>query len=96
MGMVIWQAEDLSKPPHKVLNNNRKHFTDLAFHSSGRYLAATSNDATVKFYDTETWQVAKTFTWNVGRLQSIALSPDGLLAAAGNDTGQVIVWDVDL
>jgi WD40 repeat protein len=80
----------------RLQNESRKHFTDLAFHPSGRYLAATSNDTTVKFYDTESWQVAKSFTWNVGRLRSIAFSPDGTLAAVGSDSGKIVVWDVDL
>ncbi len=80
----------------RVKNDTRRHFTDAAFHPSGRYLAATSNDATVKLYDTTTWELARTFTWNIGRMRSIAFSPDGTLAAAGGDTGKVVVWDVDL
>ena len=80
----------------QIVNTTPKHFTALAFHPSGRYLAATSNDATVKLYDTATWTLAHTFTWDVGRLRSIAFSPDGLLAAAGSDTGKIVVWDVDL
>ena len=60
------------------------------------YLAATSNDKTVKFYDTTTWELARTFTWAIGRVRSICFNPDGTLAAAGSDTGKVVVWDVDL
>jgi WD40 repeat protein len=77
-------------------NDGRKHFTAIAFHPSGRYLGATSNDATVKLYETSTWEAARTFTWNIGRMRSIAFSPDGALAAAGSDSGKVVVWDVDL
>lgn len=77
-------------------NDSRKLFTGIAFHPSGRYLAATSNDETVKLYDTATWEVAHTFTWKIGRVRSVCFSPDGALAAAGSDKGQVVVWDVDL
>lgn len=85
------------RPTDRVIKDaGLKHFTGVAFHPSGKYLAATSNDATVKFYDTTTWEVARTFTWDIGRMRSIAFSPDGALAAAGSDTGKVIVWDVDL
>ena len=96
MRLLIWTSGELSAAPKKLLNSNRKHFTDFAFHPSGSYLAATSNDATVKLYDTTTWEVARTFTWDIGRMRSVAFSPDGTLAAAGSDTGKVVVWDVDV
>jgi WD40 repeat protein len=92
----VYDTADLSRPAVELRNDNRREFTGLAFHPSGRYLAATSNDATVKLYDTASWQLAKTFTWDVGRMRCIAFSPDGTLAAAGSDTGKVVVWDVDL
>jgi hypothetical protein len=40
--------------------------------------------------------VAPAFDWDMGRLRSVAFSPDGMLAAAGNDKGKIVVWDVDL
>lgn len=92
----VYSADDLKADPRVIRNDNRKHFTGAAFHPSGRYLAATSNDATVKLYDTASWEVARTFTWDIGRMRSICFSPDGTLAAAGSDTGKVVVWDVDV
>jgi WD40 repeat protein len=77
-------------------NDGRKHFTGVAFHPSGQFLATASNDRAVKLYDTASWEVAKTFTWDIGRMRSIAFSPDGALAAAGSDSGKVVVWDVDV
>jgi WD40 repeat protein len=94
--VIVLSADDFSKPVATLRNDNRKHFTGIAFHPSGRYLAVTSNDATVKLYDTATWEVARAFTWDIGRMRSICFSPDGTLAAAGSDTGKVVVWDVDL
>ena len=94
--LFIFTAADLAQAPHKLRNTGRKHFTDIAFHPSGKYLAATSNDETVKLYDTATWEVARTFTWDIGRMRSVAFSVDGTLAAAGGDKGKVVVWDVDV
>jgi WD40 repeat protein len=79
----------------RIPNPSLKYFTDVAFHPSGQWLAATCNDETVKFYDTESWQVAKTFAFWIGRMRSIAFSPDGTLAAAGSDTGKVVIWDIN-
>jgi WD40 repeat protein len=94
--VTVVAAENCAEPLAELKNDGRKHFTGIAFHPSGKYLAATSNDETVKLYDTNTWEVAHTLTWKVGRMRSIAFSPDGALAAAGADKGQVVVWDVDL
>lgn len=101
---VVQQAQYLSSLtsfdpkvlPQTVANNGRKHFTGIAFHPSGQYLATTSNDATVKVYDTQTWRMVKAYDWEIGRLRCIAFSSDGTLAAAGSDAGKVIIWDVDL
>jgi WD40 repeat protein len=92
----IYPAGGTWKDVPTITNDSKKHFTGIAFHPSGKYLAATSNDETVKLYDTATWEVARTFTWDIGRMRSIAFSPDGNLAAAGSDKGKVVVWDVDL
>ena len=94
--MAVFRVDDLPAPPIAIRNDNRQEFTGLAFHPSGQYLAATSNDNTVKFYDTATWQLAHAFNWDIGRLRSVAFSPDGMLAAAGGDEGKIVVWDVDL
>lgn len=96
MSLFVYNVEKLKAAPRSIRNGNRKHFTGVAFHPSGRYLAATSNDATVKLYDTTTWEVARSFTWDIGRMRSVCFSPDGTLAAAGSDSGKVVVWDVDV
>jgi len=79
-----------------IKNAGKQHFTGIAFHPSGRLLAATSNDKTVKLYDAASGAVRQEFAWEIGRLRSVAFSPDGMLAAAGSDTGKVVVWDVDI
>jgi WD40 repeat protein len=96
--LCVWRVDDANdwrQPIANMKNDQHRHFTDLAFHPSGRFLAATSNDATVKFYDTTNWDISRTFTWDIGKMRSIAFSPDGTLAAAGSDKGKVVIWDVD-
>jgi WD40 repeat protein len=92
----VWPDADIGRRPHVVKNDSTRHFTGIAFHPSGKHLAATSNDATVKLFDTATWEIGRAFTWDVGKMRSVAFSPDGTLAAAGSDTGKVMVWDVDV
>jgi WD40 repeat protein len=94
--VIVWDMKAVESPPIKVTSPGRLAFTGTAFHPSGKYLAVTSNDATVYLYDTRTWSVLQTFAWEIGRLRCVAFSADGCLAAAGNDRGQIVVWDVDL
>src|SRR4051794_22160806 len=46
--IVVRPTDDLAAAPVVIANDSRKEFTGVAFHPSGRYLAATSNDNTVK------------------------------------------------
>jgi len=81
----------------KIPSPNKKPVTGLAFHPSGRFLATTSGDTTVRLHDRDAnWAVVRTFDWKVGGLKSVAFSPDGSLAAAGGAKGQVVLWDVDV
>ena len=60
----------------------------------GPYLGA--EEVWLRFYDAETWQVADRFDWKMGKAVGVAFNPDGALAAAGTETGKIIVWDVDV
>ncbi len=80
----------------KVRTGTLTHYRAVAFHPDGRHLLAGNNDTTARLIDSETWQVVRQYTWAIGRLTAVAVSPDGMLAAAGGAKGQVVVWDLDL
>jgi hypothetical protein len=84
------------RPLAELRNDSRKRFTGAAVHPSGGFLAVASNDATVKRFDAGSWRPAGAFTWAAGRMRSVAFSPDGTIAAAGTDDGEVVLWDVDV
>lgn len=74
----------------------RKHFTGVAFHPSGRWLLASSNNQAVRVLDAATLAEVATFDWEVGPVRAVAFSPDGMRAAAAGKAGRVVVWDFDL
>ncbi len=95
MTLFVWAVPEPGES-RLVRNDTRKDFTALAYHPSGRYLFATSNDETVHVFDTTTWERVTRFTWQIGKLKAVAVSADGTLAAAGGDNGDIVIWDVDL
>ncbi len=80
----------------KIRTGTLTHYRSIAFHPDGRYLLAGNNDTTARLIDTRTWQVVRQYTWAIGRLTTVAISPDGQLVAAGGAKGQVVVWDLDI
>jgi WD40 repeat protein len=80
----------------KVRTGTRTHYRRVAFHPDGRHLLAGNNDTTARLIDTHTWEVVRQYTWDIGSLNAVAISPDGALAAAGGQKGRVVVWDLDL
>jgi WD40 repeat protein len=105
--LLVWPVPDDRTDlgaPRRVTNTTRKQFTAMAYHPSGRHLYVTSNgedtdeskDATVHVFDTTTWTRTEQFTWKLGNLKAVAVSPDGTLAAAGGERGDIVIWDVDL
>jgi hypothetical protein len=77
-------------------SQKRKHFTDVAFHLCGRVLAASSNNETVRLFNTTSLTETAAFDWEIGPVRRLAFAPDGLRAAAAGKTGRVVLWDVDL
>jgi len=91
--LYYWQP---GEKVQKIRTGTLTHYRCLAFHPDGRHLLAGNNDTTARLIDTTTWQVVRQYTWAIGRLTAVAISPDGQLAAAGDVQGRVVVWDLDL
>lgn len=91
--LYLWRV---GEPLLKARTGTLKHYRGVCFHPDGRHLLAGNNDATARLIDTHTWQVVRQYTWDVGGLTAVAVSPDGALAAAGGAKGRVVVWDLDL
>jgi WD40 repeat protein len=103
MNLLVWSVPESGKlvAREPIRNTTRKHFTAIAYHPSGRQLYVTSNgestkDATIHVFDTSTWTRVEQFNWKLGNMKTIAISPDGTLAAAGGERGDIVIWDVDL
>ncbi len=82
------------QPAGELVQPGRPYVTGMAVHPNGT-VACSRNNGTVCFWNLEKYELVRTLDWKLGKLVSVAFSPDGSLGAAGTEDGQVVVWDVD-
>jgi WD40 repeat protein len=69
--------------------------TAMALTPDGRRLWTASHDATVKCWDTFALTLDRTYTFQTGGLDCLAVSPDGNVAAVGSgQKGTITLWDL--
>ncbi len=81
-------------PAGELVRPGRPYVTGMAVHPDGT-LACSRNDGTVSLWNLERRELVRLLDWKLGKLVSVAFSPDGSVGAAGTEDGQVVVWDVD-
>jgi WD40 repeat protein len=69
----------------------------LAFDPTGTRLFTGGEDEGVREWLVGDGGLSKgpAYDWHVGGVWSVAVSPDGLLCAAGGKRGEVVVWDLE-
>jgi len=68
---------------------------EIALHPSGRTLLVADGSKKVTAYDTDNGKASAQYDWGIGKVGCVTYSPDGTLAAAGGEKGQVVVWDAE-
>lgn len=68
---------------------------EIALHPFGRMLLVADGSKKVTAYDTGNGRPAAQYDWGIGKVGCVTYSPDGTLAAAGGEKGQVVVWDAE-
>jgi WD40 repeat protein len=68
---------------------------DLAFHPSGRFLAAATRTERVVVWDVETRQRRLEMSEHLDAVTCVAYSPDGRWLASGSEDRTVRLWDAD-
>ncbi len=68
---------------------------DFVFLPGNNQLAVADGGNTVKIFDIHTCSQAQEFDWGIGTVYCLTVHPDGTIAAAGGENGQVVVWDLE-
>jgi WD40 repeat protein len=82
------------QPAGELVHPGRPYVSGMAVHPNGT-VACSRNNGTVCLWNLEKRELVRTLDWKLGKLVSVAFSPDGNIGAAGTEDGQVVVWDVD-
>jgi WD40 repeat protein len=96
----VWPVENAAKKPllrFEAVSGKAflRQVCDAAWSRDGRALLTSSTDGLTCLWDATTGDKIRSFDWGIGTVDCTAFSPDGLTCAAGGQTGQIVVWDVD-
>ncbi len=72
-----------------------KQANAVAFTPDGRRMLSTCHDGQLRIWDPATGQLLSGYDWGIGQTTAVAVSPDGLTAAAAGQKGQIAVFDLD-
>ena len=84
-----------SSTHRRTLRGHSSRVTALAFSMNGRMLLSGAwGEGELRTWDIDFARV-RCLQPNIGRIQAVAISPDGLVNVAGSDRGTVVMWDHD-
>jgi WD40 repeat protein len=83
-----------SKPV--VLKGHTRFVRAVCFTPDGRTLMTACGDGFARLWNADTGELLRAYDFGIGKLYSGAFAPDGLTCAAGGETGQIVVWDVEV
>jgi WD40 repeat protein len=82
-----------------VLKGHQKPVSSLAFAPQGSseraMLISGSQDGTVRVWSVNPPRERSVFDWRLGAVRTVAIAPDGMTAAAGGESGDIVLWDCD-
>jgi WD40 repeat protein len=91
---LVW---DLSTQSIRHRFGEPKHAIEsLAFGPDNALLFTGCLDSTVRLWNTRTGREYHRFDWQLGPIHAVAVAPDGMTAAAGGDSGDIVLFDVDV
>jgi WD40 repeat protein len=94
-GVQLWDLA--TRPPAEIFRSGKhKRRATAAACSPTRPLIATADTAGQVFMWDHTGRVLNRYDWGLGEVVAACFSPDGLRCAAADNTGKLVVWDVDV
>lgn len=90
--LSLWDTSNGEKVASS--GQHRRAVTAVACSPKQPLLVSGDNVGKVFLWDT-TGRILKRYDWGLGAVSGLAFDPDGLRAAAVDEGGKVVVWDID-
>jgi len=102
-GLHIAVAADWSVKIFDFINKSARHVLDghkgivqtVAYTPDGQQVISGSSDRTIRIWHATGGKELLTMEFPLARITRIAIAPDGLRAAVGDETGAILLWDLD-
>jgi hypothetical protein len=88
-------VHDLTANRWVLFNRSGPPVSATAFAVGGRRLLAGNTAGGAELWDVTAGRLLRAFDWGRGPVTAVAISREGDTCAAGTETGEVIVWDLD-
>jgi WD40 repeat protein len=91
--IALWETASVGEPV-SVLNGPASSVEAVAIDHDGRWLAAGSDDRSVKIWNLQTRDGERTLRNHSGSVSAVGFAPDGSTLAAGSADGGVRIWSM--
>jgi WD40 repeat protein len=81
--------------PITRLEGHSSAVAGVTFGCNDQLILSVGWDGTARTWETESGREIGAYRWDVGRLLCLAVAPDGMTAAAGGESGAVVMWDLE-
>jgi WD40 repeat protein len=92
--VALWDTGEF-RQVHALIGHTSM-VTALCFVAGSAQLLTGGHDRLVKLWEVQSGRLLRTYAWPIGAVLAVTVSPDGLTAAAGDNSGRVVLWDLDL
>ena len=87
----LWKQ--IAREPRELLRTEGALYF-VCVSPDGKLLACAGKDATIRFFDTATFELCGSIESRQAEVNGLAFSPDSLTLASAGDDGTVALWDV--